>query len=156
MMQGSPEDRERPIRLSPGSAFGSWAGASAGCLLVSWSLGPLGVTKPEVSLSAMLGAGLSAMIMLLGLLAMGPWASRTPSAWSTRWLAATVIRFITTPFLALLLYSRPPSAEGFLLSVAGTYMALLAVETAVVARGVLSAAAAVSQGIKPSPNQDPR
>jgi hypothetical protein len=92
--------------------------------------------------------------MLLGLLAMGPWASRTPSAWSTRWLAATVIRFITTPFLALLLYSRPPSAEGFLLSVAGTYMALLAVETAVVAKGVLSAAAAVSQGTDPPPTQD--
>ncbi len=147
---------ESPVRLSPLAAFGSWGAASAGAMLVAWSLGPLGLQTTEVSFSAMLGAILSAAIMLLGLLAMGPWASRTPSAWSTRWLAATVIRFITTPFLALLLYSRPPSAEGFLLSVAGTYLLLLAVETAVVAKGVLSAAAPVSRGSDPPPTQDHR
>jgi len=80
--------------------------------------------------------------MLVGLLAMAPWGTRTPSAWSTRWLAATVIRFVGTPFLALLLYSRPPSAEGFLLAVAGTYLVSLAVETAVVARAVLASVVA--------------
>ena len=144
------------MRLSGVAAFGSWLAASAAAVVTAWALAPLGLLKPEVSFSAVLGSILSASIMLLGLLAMGPWASRTPSAWSTRWLAATVIRFITTPFLALLLYSRPPSAEGFLLSVAGTYMALLAVETAVVARGVLSAAASVSRGSDPPPTQDPR
>jgi hypothetical protein len=102
----------------------------------------MGLLKSEVSVSATLGALLASVIMLLGLLAMGPWAARTPSAWSTRWLAATVIRFVTTPFLALLLYSLPPSAEGFLLAVAGTYLVSLAVETAVIAKSVLAAAVA--------------
>jgi hypothetical protein len=147
---------ESPVRLSPLAAFGSWLAGSAVAVAGAWALAPAGLLKPEVSFSAVLGAILSAAIMLVGLLAMGPWASRTPSAWSTRWLAATVIRFITTPFLALLLYSRPPSAEGFLLSVAGTYLLLLAVETAVVAKGVLSAAASISRGSDPPPTQDHR
>jgi hypothetical protein len=130
---------ERPLPLSSGLVFGTWAGSTTVCAAAAFLLGRIGVVKPEVSFSATLGSLLVSLVMLAGLLAMGPWAARTPSSWSTRWLAATVIRFVTTPFLALLLYSSPPSAEGFLLSVAGTYLVSLAVETAVVARSVLAA-----------------
>ena len=133
---------ETPVTLQPGLAFGTWGAVTVACAAAAYACGPLGLLKPEVSVSAILGSLLASTIMLVGLLAMGPWASRTPSSWSTRWLAATVIRFITTPFLALLLYSLPPSAEGFLLAVAGTYLVSLAVETAVVAKSVLAAAVA--------------
>ena len=133
---------ETPVSLRPGLAFGTWAAATVVCAGVAYACAPLNLLKPEVSFSAVLGSLLVSAVMLVGLLAMGPWASRTPSAWSTRWLAATVIRFISTPFLALLLYSRPPSAEGFLLAVAGTYLVSLAVETAVIAKSVLAAAVA--------------
>ena len=133
---------ETPVSLHPGLAFGTWAATAAACAAAAFACGPLGILKPEVSFSAVLGSLLASAVVLVGLLAMAPWASRTPSEWSTRWLAATVIRFISTPFLALLLYSRPPSAEGFLLAVAGTYLVSLAVETAVVAKSVLAAAVA--------------
>ncbi|MBM4007600.1 MAG: hypothetical protein FJ292_08620 [Planctomycetes bacterium] len=133
---------ETPIAMPAGLIFGTWAGTSALCAGAAFAMSPLGLLKPEVSVSATLGSILVSCIMLLGLLAMAPWAARTPSSWSSRWLAATVIRFVTTPFLALLLYSFPPSAEGFLLSVAGTYLVSLAVEAAVVAKSVLAAAAA--------------
>jgi hypothetical protein len=147
---------ETPVSLHPGLAFGTWGAATAVCIAVAYLGAPLGLLKPEVSLSATLGALLASFVMLVGLLAMGPWASRTPSSWSTRWLAATVIRFITTPFLALLLYSLPPSAEGFLLSVAGTYLVSLAVETAVVAKSVLAAAVASERRIStPETPQSP-
>jgi hypothetical protein len=130
---------ETPISLRPGLIFGSWAGTSALCAGAAFAASKFGLMKSEVSVSATLGSITVSIVMLAGLLAMAPWAARTPSAWSTRWLAATVIRFITTPFLALLLYSLPPSAEGFLLSVAGTYLVSLAVETAVIAKDVLAA-----------------
>lgn len=133
---------ETPVSLHCAAAFGSWAACAVACAAAPWVGGPAGLWKTEVSYSAMLGAILVAAIMLVGLLAMAPWGTRTPSAWSTRWLAATVIRFVGTPFLALLLYSRPPSAEGFLLAVAGTYLVSLAVETAVVARAVLASVVA--------------
>lgn len=133
---------EAPIAISAGLIFGTWATASALCIGAAFAASTLGLLKSEVSVSATLGAILVSVIMLVGLLAMAPWQARTPSSWSTRWLAATVIRFITTPFLALLLYSLPPSAEGFLLSVAGTYLVSLAVETAVIAKSVLAAAVA--------------
>ena len=133
---------ETPIGMPAGLIFGSWAATATLCAGAAYATASIGLLKAEVSVSATLGSLLVSVIMLLGLLAMAPWAARTPSAWSTRWLAATVIRFITTPFLALLLYSLPPSAEGFLLSVAGTYLVSLAVETAVVARSVLAAAVA--------------
>lgn len=147
---------ESPVTLHPGLAFGTWAACAATCAAAAWLSAPLGLLKPEVSFSATLGSVLSSTIMLVGLLAMGPWACRTPSAWSTRWLAATVIRFVTTPFLALLLYSRPPSAEGFLLAVAGTYLVSLAVETAVVAKSVLAAAVASERRQAPSDPTQPR
>ena len=133
---------EVPVALRAGLAFGTWGVVTIACAAAAYACGPLRLLNTEVSVSATLGSLLASTIMLVGLLAMGPWASRTPSSWSTRWLAATVIRFITTPFLALLLYSLPPSAEGFLLSVAGTYLVSLAVETAVVAKSVLAAAVA--------------
>ena len=139
---GQKPPPETPVALRPGLAFGTWAATAAACAAAAFACGPLSLLKPEVSFSAVLGSILTSFIMLLGLIAMAPWASRTPSEWSTRWLASTVIRFITTPFLALLLYSRPPSAEGFLLAVAGTYLVSLAVETAVVAKSVLAAAVA--------------
>ncbi len=133
---------EQPVRLNSAAVFGSWALCSVVCAAAPWAGVPLALWKSEVSVSAMLGAILVSCIMLAGLLAMAPWGTRIPSAWSTRWLAATVIRFVGTPFLALLLYSRPPSAEGFLLSVAGTYLVSLAVETAVLARSVLASVVA--------------
>ncbi len=134
--------QEPPIAMPAGLIFGAWAATSVLCAGAAFASSKFGLLKPEVSVSATLGSILASVIMLLGLLAVAPWAPRTASSWSTRWLAATVIRFVTTPFLALLLYSLPPSAEGFLLSVAGTYLVSLAVETALVARSVLAAAVA--------------
>ncbi len=141
-MNASATPPETPVSLRPGLAFGTWAATSMVCAGAAYLGARIGVLKPEVSFSATLGSLLAAFVMLVGLLVLAPWASRTPSSWSTRWLAATVIRFITTPFLALLLYSLPPSAEGFLLAVAVTYLVSLAVETAVVAKSVLAAAVA--------------
>ena len=141
---------EQPVRLNAGSAFISWALCGLVCGAAPWAGQSIGLWKPEVSLSAMLGSILVSCIMLTGLLAMAPWGARTPSAWSTRWLAATVIRFVGTPFLALLLYSRPPSAEAFLLSVAGTYLVSLAVETAVVARSMLASVVASERRVNAS------
>ena len=91
---------EQPVRLNPAAAFGSWLLCTLACAAAPWAGAPLGLWKTEVSFSAMLGSILVSGIMLIGLLAMAPWACRTPSAWSTRWLAATVIRFVGTPFLA--------------------------------------------------------
>ncbi|MGA1266908.1 MAG: hypothetical protein ACO32J_06995 [Phycisphaerales bacterium] len=137
---------EKPVRLHPTAAFGGWAASAAVAAGAAWLGGPAGLWSSEVAISAVLGSALASAVMLVGLLAMAPWGLRTPSEWSTRWLAATVIRFIGTPFLALLLYSRPPSAEGFLLAVAGSYLLSLAVETAVVAQGVLSAVGNLTRG----------
>jgi len=146
----TPPAAESPVRLNFLAVAGSWLLASVGCVGAALIGAPLGLWKTEVSSSAALGASLAACIMLVGVLILGPWASRTPSEWSTRWLAATVIRFIGTPFLALLLYSRPPSAEGFLLALAGTYLVSLAVETAVIARTVLAAASTSARRISTS------
>jgi len=146
----TPPAAETPIRLNFLAVAGSWLLASLGCVGAALMGAPLGLWKMEVSSSTALGAVLASCIMLVGVLILGPWAARTPSEWSTRWLAATVIRFIGTPFLALLLYSRPPSAEGFLLALAGTYLVSLAVETAVIARTVLAAAATSARRISTS------
>ena len=146
----TPPAAETPIRLNFLAVAGSWLLASIGCVGVALMGAPLGLWKMEVSSSAALGVVLASCIMLVGVLILGPWAARTPSEWSTRWLAATVIRFIGTPFLALLLYSRPPSAEGFLLALAGTYLVSLAVETAVIAKAVLASAATSARRISTS------
>ena len=146
----TPPAAETPIRLNFLAVAGSWLLASVGCIGGALMGAPLGLWKMEVSSSAALGAILASCVMLVGVLILGPWAARTPSEWSTRWLAATVIRFIGTPFLALLLYSRPPSAEGFLLALAGTYLVSLAVETAVIARTVLAAASTSARRISTS------
>jgi len=146
----TPPAAETPIRLNFLAVAGSWLLASLGCVGAALMGAPLGLWKLEVSSSTALGAVLASCIMLVGVLILGPWAARTPSEWSTRWLAATVIRFIGTPFLALLLYSRPPSAEGFLLALAGTYLVSLAVETAVIARTVLAAASTSARRISTS------
>ena len=146
----TPQAAETPIRLNFLAVAGSWLLASVGCVGAALMGASLGLWKMEVSSSAALGAVLASCIMLVGVLILGPWAARTPSEWSTRWLAATVIRFIGTPFLALLLYSRPPSAEGFLLALAGTYLVSLAVETAVIARTVLAAASTSARRISTS------
>jgi hypothetical protein len=146
----TPPAAETPIRLNFLGVAGSWLLASIGCVGGALLGAPLGLWNTEVSSSAALGAILASCVMLVGVLILGPWAARTPSEWSTRWLAATVIRFIGTPFLALLLYSRPPSAEGFLLALAGTYLVSLAVETAVIARTVLAAASTSARRISTS------
>lgn len=150
----TPQAAETPIRLNFLAVAGSWLLASVGCVGAALMGASLGLWKMEVSSSAALGAVLASCIMLVGLLILGPWAARTPSEWSTRWLAATVIRFIGTPFLALLLYSRPPSAEGFLLALASTYLVSLAVESAVIARTVLASAATSARRIS-TPNSPP-
>jgi len=132
---------EKPIQLRARLFFVVWFFT----LLISFACcfvpALFDLWKFEVSISAAFGTILIAIIMLAGLFALAPWATRTPSSWGTRWLASTVLRFICTPFLALLLYSRPPSAEAFLLSVAATYLFMLAAETAVLAKSVLATVA---------------
>jgi hypothetical protein len=91
------------------------------------------------------GAAVAGAVALLGTVILRPSESRLASDWMTLWLAATVVRLLLTPLAALLLYFAlsPPRVE-FLLSVAGSYLACLAVETAILARSAGRAFAAAS------------
>jgi hypothetical protein len=91
------------------------------------------------------GAATAAAVALLGTFILRPAVARPASDWMTLWLAATVVRLLLTPLAALLLYSAlSPPGRGFLLSVAGSYFACLAVETVILARSAGRAFAAAS------------
>jgi hypothetical protein len=134
-----------------GGVLAAAAGSAAAAALVASAVGA------EVG-AALLGAGAAGVVALLGAAILRPARVRAVSDWLTLWLAATVARMLLTPLLAVLLYSALPlPAKAFFLAVAGSYLACLAVETAVLARsagGALDAAAA-SRGAPETIEADP-
>lgn len=128
----------------PGTSGEARFGLSRGVLLTSVLSAAVAASVAAAGMAAAFGgeAGAAAMgaatagaVALLGTAILRPAESRAASDWMTLWLAATVVRLLLTPLAALLLYSAlsPPRVE-FLLSVAGSYLACLAVETAILAR----------------------
>lgn len=130
----SPHDREPRFRVSPwllaGTALGTSIVAGGGAFAIGERLAGAGG-------AAALGAAVSAATALLGVAILRPSAERPASDWMTSWLAATVVRLLLTPLLAVSLYSALSlPGKPFLLAVAGTYLACLFAETAVLASAV--------------------
>ena len=109
----------------------------AGVLVVAglWSaivtIGPWG---REAFTSGMAGIGLTAIMILVGVLVMTPWKPRLSMDWMTMWLGGTVFRILATPVAAFVLYSAASpwlAMKPFGLSVAVTYLVALFTEAAV-------------------------
>lgn len=133
----TPADREPRFALRTASILLPVLGvAGASVAVAAW----LGGRLADSAGAAALGGVVSAATALLGVAILRPSVERPASDWMTAWLAATVARFLLTPLLAVSLYSALPlPGTPFLLAVAGTYLACLAVETAWLARSVGSA-----------------
>lgn len=129
-----PQDREPRFRVSPWLLAGTALGASVVAAGVAFAIGE---RLAQAGGAAALGATVSAATALLGVAILRPSAERPASDWMTSWLAATVVRLLLTPLLAVSLYSALSlPGKPFLLAVAGTYLACLFAETAVLARAV--------------------
>jgi hypothetical protein len=137
--------------------LGAIVAATAGATLVAGlvALGAGGAVG-----AAVLGALCSGAVALLGGVILRAAGARPAIDWLTLWLAATVVRMLLTPVVAVLLYSALPlPPKAFFLAVAGSYLACLAAETVVLARSAGRAldAAAASRGaneaieVAPSP-----
>lgn len=99
--------------------------------------------------AAVLGALCAGAVALLGGVILRAAGARPAIDWLTLWLAATVVRMLLTPVVAVLLYfALPLPPKAFFLAVAGSYLACLAAETVVLARSAGRAldAAAASRG----------
>ncbi len=130
----SPFDREPRFRISPWLLFGVTAAVAAGSISVAYALGQ---RLAEAGGAAAFGASVSFATALLGIAILRPSVERPASDWMTSWLAATVVRLLLTPLVAVSLYSALSlPGKPFLLAVAGTYLACLAAETVVLARAV--------------------
>ena len=147
----NPVDREPRFRISPWLLFGVTAGTAAIATVVAYGVGQ---RLADAGGAAAFGAAVSFATAMLGIAILRPSVERPASDWMTAWLAATVVRLLLTPLLAVSLYSALPlPGKPFLLAVAGTYLACLAAETAVLARAVgnaLSQAAPHRGNILPS------
>lgn len=130
----SPFDREPRFRISPWLLFGVTAAVAAGSISVAYGVGQ---RLADAGGAAAFGAAVSFATAMLGIAILRPSAERPASDWMTSWLAATVVRLLLTPLLAVSLYSALSlPGKPFLLAVAGTYLACLFAETAVLARAV--------------------
>ena len=130
----SPFDREPRSRISPWLLFGVTAAVAAGSISVAYGVGQ---RLADAGGAAAFGAAVSFATAMLGIAILRPSAERPASDWMTSWLAATVVRLLLTPLLAVSLYSALSlPGKPFLLAVAGTYLACLFAETAVLARAV--------------------
>lgn len=90
--------------------------------------------------SSLLGSAVAVVVTVAGIVVLMPWRTRPAGTWATIWLAGTVGRLLITPLVALAVYSATPVAmDPYLLSLAGSYLACLAAEVAVSARGVARA-----------------
>lgn len=113
------------------------AGAAAGA--ATGAAGPA-PTAPDPVRSSLLGSAVSVTVALAGILLLQPWRTRPAGTWALLWLAGTVGRLLAMPLVGLAVYSATPvRQEAFLLSLAGTYLACLAAEVAVSARGIAQA-----------------
>lgn len=130
----SPQDREPRFRVSPWLLLGTTLGASIAAAAAAFAIAE---RLTDAGGAAAIGAAVSAATALLGVAILRPSAERPASDWMTSWLAATVVRLLLTPLLAVSLYSALSlPGKPFLLAVAGTYLACLFAETAVLARAV--------------------
>ena len=83
------------------------------------------------------GTAVTLAVTLVGLLIMGPWKTRSIESWMSFWLGATVLRLLSTPVVAYLLYSATSrSLTPFMLSVAISYLVILFSEAGVLALSV--------------------
>lgn len=99
-----------------------------------------GAAAAEIIRSSLLGSGVAIAVTVVGILILMPWRTRPAGTWATLWLAGTVGRLLLTPLVGLAVYSATPvRTDVFLLSLAGSYLACLAAEVAVSARGVARA-----------------
>ena len=130
----SPFDREPRFRISPWLLFGATAGTAAIATVVAYGAGQ---KLADAGGAAAFGAAVSFATAMLGIAILRPSVERPASDWMTAWLAPTVVRLLLTPLLAVSLYSALSlPGKPFLLAVAGTYLACLFAETAVLARAV--------------------
>lgn len=133
-VSSNPLDREPRFRISPWLLFGVTAGVAGVSIAVAYGVGQ---RLAEAGGAAALGASVSFATAMLGIAILRPSVERPASDWMTSWLAATVVRLLLTPLVAVSLYSALPlPGKPFLLAVAGTYLACLAAETVVLARAV--------------------
>jgi len=106
---------------------------------------------------AALGGAFAALLgNLLGLAVLWPPAKRPASTWTSVWMAASGLRILATGGLAALLYFRSPGEPRVFVLVTGfTYLALLVVETATIAKvlgPVLGRMPSKASGNKNSPS----
>lgn len=135
-----PEDLEPRFRISATLLVGVVLVAAAGSAGIAYAIGN---RLASAGGEAAAGSLVAASTALLGVLILRPSLERPASDWMTSWLAATVVRLLLTPLLALSLYSALSlPGKPFLLAVAGTYLVCLFAETAVLARAVGSALSA--------------
>jgi len=163
--RGLPPQREPLIRLPTAAIISAALGAGilaavfAAWLSVRFTAGGTGetgtaaggtsatgaasVAVAEIIRSSLLGSGVAIAVTLAGIMALMPWKTRPAGTWATLWLAGTVGRLLLTPLVGLAVYSATPvRTDVFLLSLAGSYLACLAAEVAVSARGVARALSA--------------
>ncbi len=152
---GASEAREPRMRLPAAAMVLAVLGAGiVAAAVAAWLTGRIAVAPaapapgavdaavaaPDPIRSSVLGSTVSVAVALAGILVLMPWKTRPAGTWATLWLAGTVGRLLITPLVALAVYSATPvGMDPFLLSLAGTYLACLAAEVAVSARGVARA-----------------
>lgn len=132
--EGTATGGEPRFSVPAGPLYAVSIGVAVGAVFVSaWAAGHWA----DAAAVGALGAGISGVTALAGVLILRPGKSRPVSDWLTAWLAATVVRLLATPLLAGSLYSALSlPGRAFMLSVAGTYLACLLAETLWFARSV--------------------
>jgi len=131
---GGERPAEPVVRLPAELMFSAFA-----CVViltaVVWSvLVFIGLLGWDAALAGMLGALASFVVGGAGLLLMKPWKPRSTGDLALLWLGSTVVRVLLTPLLALVLYfAAHPPIYPFVLGAGTAYLALLVLETALVA-----------------------
>lgn len=117
------------------------AAAIAGGLghAIAWGVKSTSSVMPQThTAAAWLGAGAVWAAFIIGLAITRPWRRMAMTRFASMWLVGTGIRFLATLLLGLgLLYSAPRENRALIgLVLAGGYLAVLAAETAAVARAL--------------------
>lgn len=130
----------RAVVLTMGLAMVAYVAGVAGLAQ------PLGWSGSEVQ-GAVAGGLTSAASVLASFLSIRPWKSRPAADWALYWLGSTTVRFLITPIALFSVYSATllPGA-AVLLGGAVMFLVALLLETAVIARAVLHAAADSGRG----------
>ncbi|HWB18694.1 MAG TPA: hypothetical protein VG711_00215 [Phycisphaerales bacterium] len=122
-----PLPGEKSVSLPTAKLFSAPFTTSA-LVAITWftSVRHYGLLDARDNVGCMVGIGVTGLIAFLSIFAISPWKIRPISLWASAWLGATVIRFLTTPIAAYLLYSASHvNAKALALSVAITYAACL-------------------------------